>query len=94
MQGLLRKLASLDSDAERGLRLIEFFDQLVMHRADLEAVVRATAVLAEATAGAVDDRLGLAISVTQDGRALGPTGPSERATVHEVLIDGTPVGRV
>ncbi|WP_106211674.1 helix-turn-helix domain-containing protein [Kineococcus rhizosphaerae] len=94
MQGLLRKLASLDSDAERGLRLIEFFDQLVMHRADLEAVVRATAVLAEATAGAVDDRLGIAVSITQDGRALGATGPSDHASVHDVVVDGSGVGRV
>lgn len=94
MQGLLRKLASLDSDAQRGLRLIEFFDQLLLHRADLEAVVRATAVLAEATAGAVDDRLGIAVSIAQNGRVLGPSGPSETATVQDVIVDGESIGRV
>jgi len=45
MRGLLSRLASSDSSAERGLQIIEFFDQLVSHRADAEAIARATAVL-------------------------------------------------
>jgi hypothetical protein len=94
MQALLRKLASLDSDAERGVRLIEFFDQLVVHRADLEAVVRATAVLAHATVGAVDDRLSAVCLIDRHGVQLPPVGPSVTAVVQDVLVDGVSAGRV
>ena len=85
MQGLLQRLAGLDSDAERGLRLIDFFDQLLLHRADLEAVLRATAVLAEATAGAIDDRLGTAVEVKPNGYAAKSSGPSASAVVQAVV---------
>lgn len=94
MHALLQKLVNLDSDAERGVRLVEFFDQLVMHRADLEAIVRATAVLADATVGAVDDRLGAACLVDRHGVRLPPVGPSVTAIVQDVLVDDLSAGRV
>ncbi|MFG1954795.1 helix-turn-helix domain-containing protein [Micromonospora sp. NPDC048830] len=94
MQGLLRKVADLDSDAERGIRLIEFFDQLVVHGADLEAIVRATAVLAEGTAGAIVGRHGTACAVDADGELQEPCGPSEDAIVAEVRLEGGDIGRV
>ncbi|WP_406300447.1 helix-turn-helix domain-containing protein (plasmid) [Embleya sp. NBC_00888] len=94
MHGLLSKLAGLDSSAERGLRVVEFFDQLVLHRADLEAVTRATAVLAETVAGAVLDQSGDVVVVSPAGRVLATTGPGPHARVHDVIIDTKVVGRV
>ena len=94
MHGLLSRLAKIDSSSERALRIIEFFDQLVVHRADLEAVTRATAVLAEMTVGAVlDDRARICV-VAPDGRVLPPTAPGPRAMLREIDIDGTTIGRV
>lgn len=94
MRGLLSKLAALDSSAERALRIIEFFDQLVLHQADLEAVVRATAVLTENTAGAVDDHVGSVSVVASSGRLLEPAEPAADALVGSIVVDGETVGRV
>ncbi len=94
MHGLLSKLGGLDSSAERGLRVVEFFDQLVLHNADLEAVTRATAVLSEVTAGAVLDDQAQVCTIGTDGRVLASTGPSALALVHDIILDGQTVGRV
>jgi len=94
MRGLLSKLAGLDSDAARGLRVIEFFDQLLVHHADLDAVARATAVISEAVTGAVLDDTGEVVVVSPAGDVLATTGPSAHAVVHEVVDDDRIVGRV
>jgi hypothetical protein len=94
MHGLLSRLAKIDSSAERALRIIEFFDQLVVHGADLEAVTRATAVLAEMTAGAVLDDRGRICVVAPDGRVMPPAAPGPQAMLREIDIDGTTIGRV
>jgi hypothetical protein len=93
MHGLLSKLASIDSSAERGLRVIEFFDQLTIHNADIEAVTRATAVLAQATAGVVLDDLGEIYAITAAGASLGQVGPGAGALVNEIVVDDQSVGR-
>ncbi|MTD16859.1 hypothetical protein GIS00_23270 [Nakamurella sp. YIM 132087] len=92
MQGLLRRISSIDSAAERALRIIEFFDQLVVHGADIEAITRATAVLAEATVGAEDD-------VHGRHAAIAPTGadaevPDNGLLCHDVQVGDRTVGRV
>jgi hypothetical protein len=94
VQGLLRRLADLDSEAERGVRLIEFFDQLVVHGADLESVVRASAVLADGIAGASHDRAGVVCVVGPDGSVQQAATASNGAITAEVRIDGEGVGRV
>ncbi|MDX6255837.1 MAG: hypothetical protein QOJ11_2171 [Frankiales bacterium] len=94
MRGLLSKLAGIDTSAERGIRVIEFFDQLVAHRADVEAVVRATAVLAETTAGAIFDEFADIVAVAPDGRTLSAAGPGPHALVNEIVVDDNTVGRV
>lgn len=94
MHGLLSKLAGVDSSAERGLRVIDFYDQLVIHNADLEAVTRATAVLVETVAGAVLDRSGDAAVIGPDGELQAPAGPTSHALVQEIVVDGDVVGRV
>jgi hypothetical protein len=92
MQGLLRWISTIDSAAERALRIIEFYDQLVRHDADIEAVTRATAVLAEATAGASDDLHDLQCAMTPDGR---PTDDTDARTVERPVVHGNKeIGRV
>jgi hypothetical protein len=93
MHGLLSKLSSIDSSAERGLRVIEFYDQLTMHRADIEAVTRATAVLAQTTAGVILDDAGEIYVITADGALLGQAGPGMGALVSEIVVDDQTVGR-
>src|SRR5689334_12362799 len=92
MQGLLRWVSTIDSAAERALRIIEFFDQLTRHGADIEAVTRATAVMAEATAGAEDDLHDVAWAMTPAGR---PAHEAGARTVSRPVVHGNAViGRV
>ena len=92
MQGLLRWVSTIDSAAERALRIIEFFDQLSRHDADIEAVTRATAVMAEATAGAEDDLHGVACAMTPAGRPAQDTGV--RTISRPVVQGNAEIGRV
>ena len=94
MRGLLERLAGVDSSAERGLRVIEFFDELVSHRADAEAVTRATAVLSEATAGAILDEVGEVHVIDSGGRTISSSGPPRSALVHDITVGNEVVGRV
>lgn len=92
MQGLLRWVSTIDSAAERALRIIEFFDQLTRHGADIEAVTRATAVMAEATAGAEDDLHDIACAMTAAGRPAQEIGAK---TISRPVVHGNAViGRV
>jgi PucR C-terminal helix-turn-helix domain len=93
VHGLLLKLASLDSSAERGLRVIEFFDQLVTHHADIDAVARATAVLSGTVVGAVLDDVGEVVVMSPSGDVLASTGPSAHAVVRDIVVDDSVVGR-
>lgn len=86
-------MASIDSTAERGLRVIEFFDQLVAHRADAEAITRATAVLAENTAGVVFDGIGEIHVVDPNGLPSRSSGPGLNALFGEIVVDDETVGR-
>lgn len=94
MRGLLNRLASIDSSAERGLQVIEFFDQLVSHRADAETVARATAVLSETTAGVIFDEVGEVYVVDPAGLTLDTPGPGPNALISDIVVDNEPVGRV
>ncbi len=51
MRSLLLRLSALDPDAATAVRVIDFFDALIEHRASAEALVRATAGLAECGCG-------------------------------------------
>jgi hypothetical protein len=88
VQGLLRWVSTIDSAAERALRIIEFFDQLTRHDADIEAVTRATAVMAEATAGAEDDLHDVACAMTAAGRPAQETG---QRTISRPVVHGNEV---
>jgi hypothetical protein len=78
LHGLLLRLSGIDAEAEAAVRVIAAFDQLVAHRADIGALARAAAGLAECTAGVHDPLRGVFISVSSDGkgvpaRAIPPT---------------------
>lgn len=75
MRGLLRQLSDLDGEAERGVAIVDFFDQLLLHRADLESLVRATATLAGCSVGAVDEQLCQAYRLDLDTGVLGGDYP-------------------
>jgi hypothetical protein len=70
VHGLLLRLSGIDAEAEAAVRVIAAFDQLVAHRADTGALVRAAAGLAECTAGIHDPLRGVFLSVSSDGRAV------------------------
>ncbi|WP_338890883.1 helix-turn-helix domain-containing protein [Rhodococcus sovatensis] len=51
MQGLMYRLAELDADSAGLVRVIDYFDALVRHRADTAAMMRASAALADCVVG-------------------------------------------
>ncbi|MHB1497960.1 MAG: helix-turn-helix domain-containing protein [Acidimicrobiales bacterium] len=83
MRGVLLSLSKLDVNAESFLRIITYFDQLVRNRASLDALVRATAALAECGAGLRDDCNGVVVRFTETGEAPGPG--------HRVALAETPI---
>ena len=70
VHGLLLRLSGIDAEAEAAVSVIAAFDQLVAHRADIGALVRAAAGLAECAAGIHDPLRGVFLSVGSDGRSL------------------------
>jgi hypothetical protein len=70
VHGLLLRLSGIDAEAEAAVRVIAAFDQLVGHRADIGALVRAAAGLAECTAGIHDPLRGVFVSVASDGKTV------------------------
>ncbi len=51
MFGLLRRLSALDADAASAVRVIGFYDALVEQGADIDTILRQTAMLAECPVG-------------------------------------------
>jgi sugar diacid utilization regulator len=93
MKGLMLRLSQLDANAETALRIISVFDQLIEHRATLNAVVRTTAGLAECWATLTDETSGTLIRFDAAGRPS-RTVPSYATVSSDVTIDGTRVGQV
>ncbi|MFR9731507.1 helix-turn-helix domain-containing protein [Saccharopolyspora sp. MS10] len=82
MQGLMHRLADLDAGAASSVRVIDYFDALIRHRADVPAAVRAAAALGECTVG---------VSLVRDGGApvdlrCGPGGGWITAAVGEPRV--------
>jgi hypothetical protein len=61
VKGLLLRLSALDADAESAVRVIAFFDRLVAQRPTLDAVLKATAALAECPVGVDDPGRGVVV---------------------------------
>ncbi|WP_223692635.1 PucR family transcriptional regulator [Leifsonia poae] len=91
MQGLMLKLVNVDAAGERALRVVSYFDQLSTNSPDLEAVVRATAVIADCTAGVELSGRGMLVRCSRDGEPLhGPRGQTSGVRI----LDGEEEGRV
>ncbi len=79
------KLLNVDTPGERALRVVAFFDQLASNTPDLDAVIRATAVLADCPAGAELSSQGLLIRYSNDGsRLAGPPTQTPRTVTVEL----------
>lgn len=75
------KLLSVDAPGERALRVVAYFDQLGANRPDLDAIVRATALIADCTAGLeLRDRGLLLRSSPEGGQLLGSGVATEQAS--------------
>jgi PucR C-terminal helix-turn-helix domain len=84
LHGLLRRLSGIDAEAEAAVRVIAAFDQLVAHRADIGALARAAAGLAECTAGVHDPLRSVFISVSSDGKSVPARAIPPASTVVNV----------
>jgi len=93
MRGLLLRLSALDPDAGASLRLIDYYDELLASRASLDAIVRATAAIAECTAGVRDDQAGHVTRIDLHG-IRSPAVMAPVVAEQKVLVEGAPVGRV
>ena len=93
MRGLLLRLYESDPDAGASLRLIEYFDELLANRASIDAIVRATAMIAECTAGLRDDKAGHVVRIDLHGMRS-PVASDPVVAERPVIVDGAPVGRV
>lgn len=93
VRGVLLSLSKLDVNAESFLRIITYFDELVRNRASLDALVRATAALAECGAGLRDDWNGVVVRFTETGE---PPGPGQAVPLAEtpIVLDQQTVGSV
>jgi hypothetical protein len=89
VRGLLLRLSALDADAEAAVRVIAYFDALVMNRATLPALVRSAAGLAECPAG-LRPAGGDAVRFAADGVAV----PGEVPVAESGAVDLGPAGRV
>lgn len=68
------KLLNVNAPGERALRVVAYFDQLVSNTPDLDAVVRATAVIADCPAGMELPSRGLSVRYSSEGELL--AGPA------------------
>jgi hypothetical protein len=64
------KLLNVDSPTERALKIVAYFDQLATNDPDLDAVIRATAVIADCPAGIELVEHGAMVRFNQEGAAL------------------------
>ncbi|MFB7588007.1 helix-turn-helix domain-containing protein [Streptomyces sp. NPDC056169] len=80
MEALAVRLSGLDPYVDGAIRIIAFYDTLMRRRVDLAALARASAGLAECTAGIRLHGTGRVIRVAPDGRPASgppPSGPSQ-----------------
>ena len=76
---LALRLAALDPEAGRAVRVIAHFDSLVDSHAGLQSIIRGAAALAGCPAGLTDPGSRLTVRVLADGRAVSADGPCDPA---------------
>ncbi len=92
MRSLLLKLSGLDEAAERAVRVIDSFDELVAHGGTMEALVRTAAALADCPAG-FGQQGRRAVRFDPLGRRIGLEAPPT-CRGADVVVAETGVGRV
>src|SRR5690606_11108183 len=93
MEALAKRLSHLDPEAGGALRVIMFYDTLMRRRADLPALARASAGLAECAVGIRLHGTGQTIRFAPDGRpAPDPAPPASAA--QPVTLDEEEIGTV
>ncbi|WP_017627024.1 helix-turn-helix domain-containing protein [Nocardiopsis chromatogenes] len=94
MDALVVRLSQLDTEAAGALRVVAFYDTLMLRRVNLPALARASAGLAECVAGVRLHGTGRALRFAPNGReAQGPL-PTARSAVRPVLLDEEEAGTV
>ncbi|WP_026120055.1 helix-turn-helix domain-containing protein [Nocardiopsis potens] len=93
MEALAERLSHLDSQAGGALRVIMFYDTLMRRRADLPALARASAGLAECTVGIRLHGTGRAVRFAPDGRPDGSPAPPEPVS-EPITLDEEEIGTV
>jgi PucR C-terminal helix-turn-helix domain len=92
MRALVRYVSNVDSHTENALKVIDYFDALVEHRATLEACVRAAAGLSQCVAGLRDDASSWSYRFNQRGIAI--DGAPSPTISHVVRVAERNVGEV
>lgn len=80
------KLLNVDAAGERALRVVSYFDQLLVHQPNLESVVRASAILADCPVGLSLPGIGLRLRFSPEGLELGDGTPADGSAQFQ--IDG------
>lgn len=96
MQGLMYRLAELDADSAGLVRVIDYFDALVRHGADMSALLRASATLANCVVGIeTTSRSGTVDTRRCDVRGRWSPQPLLPASrTKDILIGESVVGKV
>ncbi|GFG51958.1 ABC transporter substrate-binding protein [Mycolicibacterium agri] len=93
MEALVARLSRLDTDAGGALRVVTFYDALIRRRVDLPGLARASAGLAECTAGIQLTGTDRMIRMSCDGtEAAGQ--PQQVSTRAAVTLDDEEIGTV
>ncbi|MEV8536844.1 helix-turn-helix domain-containing protein [Streptomyces sp. NPDC051211] len=93
MQALAVRLSGLDPYVDGAIRVVMFYDTLMRRRADLPALARSSAGLAECVAGIRLHGTGRAIRVSPDGREA-TTPPAPASTTAAITLDEEEIGTV
>ena len=93
MEALVARLSQLDSDAEGALRVVTFFDTLMRRRVDLPALARASAGLAECSAGIRLHATERPVRMSPDGKEARGTDAAVSSTAA-VTLDDEDIGLV
>ncbi|MFG2018145.1 PucR family transcriptional regulator [Actinomadura geliboluensis] len=93
MEALAERLSGLDPHVDGVIRVVLFYDTLMRRRVDLPALARASAGLAECTAGIRLHGTGRDIRMAPDGReASGPAAPASGTA--PITLDEEEIGTV
>ncbi|MGW5410273.1 PucR family transcriptional regulator [Actinomadura geliboluensis] len=93
MEALAERLSGLDPHVDGVIRVVLFYDTLMRRRVDLPALARASAGLAECTAGIRLHGTGRDVRMAPDGReAPGPPAPASGTAL--IILDEEEIGTV